>query len=201
MERGAWARPELERLAASDSTNVVYAYWLGRLDYDDGKYASAAERFQRVIERDPGFMRAYDNLGLCFEALNQPDQAIPMYRRAIGLNRSASSRSPWPPLNLGILLRHRGELTEAEALVREALEYDSAFATARYQLGILLEQRDRLEEATAELVRAAAADPSYAEPHYALARIYRRQGRTADADQALATFRRLRETKRAERRQ
>jgi tetratricopeptide (TPR) repeat protein len=196
LQRGDWARPELERLTASDPGNVVYAYWLGRLDYDAGRYAAATERLQRVVSRDPAFMRAYDNLGLCYEALNQPEQAIPMYRQAIALNRSAPQKSPWPPLNLGILLRHRGEAAEAEALFREAIGYDAAFAQAHYQLGVVLEQQDRPDDAASELTRAAEADRSYAEPHYALARIYRRQGRKADADRALATFRRLHDTQR-----
>ena len=32
-------------------------------------------------------MKAFDNLGLCYEALNQPEQAIAAYRKAIALNR------------------------------------------------------------------------------------------------------------------
>jgi tetratricopeptide (TPR) repeat protein len=196
LHRGDWARPELERLTALDPTNVVYEYWLGRLDYDAGRYAAAVERLQHVVSRDPGFLRAYDNLGLCYEALNLADQAIPMYRQAIALNRNVPQKSPWPPLNLGILLRHRGEVAEAEALFREAIGYDGAFAQAHYQLGVVLEQQDRPDDAASELTRAADADPSYAEPHYALARIYRRQGRKADADRALATFQRLHDSQR-----
>jgi tetratricopeptide (TPR) repeat protein len=133
---------------------------------------------------------------LCYEALNQPDDALRAYREAINLNRGEQAPSPWPPVNLGILLRTRGEANEAEALFREALKYDEAFSPAHYQLGVLLEQADRLPAAVTELQRAIAADPSYAEPQYALARIYRRQGRTAEADQALAAFQRLHDAKR-----
>lgn len=76
LKRGDWARPELERLAASDPGNVTYQYWLGRLDYDAGQYAAAIRRYERVIAKDPSFLRAYDNLGLSYEALNQTDQAV-----------------------------------------------------------------------------------------------------------------------------
>ena len=196
MKRGDWARPELERLVRANASNPLYQYWLGRLDYDDRQYASAIARFGQVITRDPGSIRAYDNLGLCYEALNQPDQAIAHYRRANELNRNASQKSVWPPLNLGTLLRQRGELDEAEALLREALRYDAFSAKARYQLGAVLEEQGRFEQATSELIRAAGDDTSLAEPHYALARIYRHQGRHVEADEALATFRRLRDAKR-----
>jgi tetratricopeptide (TPR) repeat protein len=191
MRRGDWARPELERLAAADPLNAGYAYWLARLDYDSGRYAAAIDRLKTVVQREPSFMRAYDNLGLCYEALNQPDEAIRQYREAIRRAREAGGKWPWPFLNLGILLKNSGQMEEAEALFNEALQADTAFAPALYHLGTIMEGSDRTDEAVQTLLRAAAADPSYAEPHFALARIYRRQGRVAEADAALATFQRL----------
>jgi tetratricopeptide (TPR) repeat protein len=196
MKRGDWARPELERLVAADSSNVLYEYWLGRLDYDEGQYSAAARRFESVVKRDEKFMRAYDNLGLCYEALNQPDLAIAPYRQAIALNQASPTPSPWPLLNLGTLLRQRGELSEAEVLLRQAVKFDPSLAKAHYQLGALLEQLNRIDEAAAALSQAAASDPTYADPHYALARIYRRQGRLDEAKEALATFQRLHDAQR-----
>jgi tetratricopeptide (TPR) repeat protein len=193
MRRGDWARPELERLAADEPTNTGYAYWLGRLDYDSGRYDAAIARLRAVVERDPSFMRAYDNLGLCYDALNQPEEATRQYREAIRRARETKEKWPWPFLNLGVLLKGRGEMQEAESLFREALEVDPAFAPALYHLATVLEGADRAADAVPLLLRAAAADPSYAEPHFALSRIYRREGRTAEADAALETFRKLRE--------
>lgn len=199
MKRGEWARPELERLAEAEPENVTYTYWLARLDYDAGQYASAVRALQRVVAKEPAFVRAHDNLGLCYEALNLPDEAIAHYREAIRLNRLERKRSAWPALNLGILLRSRGEFDEAENLFREALSYDARFAPASYQLGVVLEGRGRLDEAVKALRRAATLDAQYPEPLYALSRIYRRQGQSRKADEALATFQRLHERQRAQR--
>jgi tetratricopeptide (TPR) repeat protein len=185
---------------AADPLNTGYAYWLARLDYDSGRYAAAIDRLQTVVQREPSFMRAYDNLGLCYEALNQPDEAIRHYREAIRRSREAGEKWPWPFLNLGILLKNTGQTGEAEALFNEALQADPAFAPALYHLGTIMEASDRTEGAVHTLLRAAAADPSYADPHFALARIYRRQGRIAEADAALATFQRLRQPAREVRR-
>jgi tetratricopeptide (TPR) repeat protein len=191
MKRGDWARPELTRLAQEHPSAAIYSYWLGRLDYDDGQYTSAIARLEQAAAQDPQLGRAFDNLGLCYEALNQPERAMAHYREAVRLTRLAADKSPWPVLNLGILLRTRGELAEAEALFREALVSDPQFARAHYQLGALLEQTGRIDEAVEALDHAAKADALYPEPHYALARIYRRQGRTAKADAALGVFERL----------
>lgn len=197
MKRGEWARPELERLALAEPTNVVHPYWLARLDYDAGQYAAAIRRLRDVVAHSPAFVRAHDNLGLCYEALNQSEEAIPHYREAVRLNRlDETAASSWPPLNLGILLRTRGELEEAETLFREALTYDKHFAPGYYQLGALLEERGRMDDAVKALRRATTADTAYAEPYYALSRIYRRQGQVAAADAAMARFERLHDARR-----
>jgi tetratricopeptide (TPR) repeat protein len=197
MRRGDWARPELERLAADEPENVIHSYWLARLDYDAGQYASAVQRLQRVVAREPAFVRAHDNLGLCLEALNQPEQAIVHYREAIRLNRAdKKAATPWPVLNLGVLLRTRGELDEAEGLFREALAIDRRFAPGHYQLSVVLEERGRLDEAVGSLRQAISFDASYAEAYYALSRIYRRRGKTAEADAAMNQFKQLHDSRR-----
>lgn len=199
MKRDDWARPELERLVRAEPANVIHSYWLARLDYNAGQYASAILRLQDIVTRAPTFARAHDNLGLCYEALNQPGEAIPHYREAVRLNRLGDQPSAWPALNFGILLRSRGELADAEILVREALRYDPDLAPGHYQLGVLLEHAGRIDEATHALRRAISADATYPEPYYALSRICRRQGRTTEADEALTTFQRLHDARRAQR--
>lgn len=203
LQRADWARPELNTLAASQPANTSYQYWLARLDYDDGHYGAAIARLEDVVTRDKTFVRAFDNLGLCHEAQNQPDKALPRYREAVRLNRLAETKSPWPPLNLGILLHHLGQLDEAESLLKESMSYrgrdgdaaaqpDRDAARASYELGTLLERKRRFNEAVGTLANAVKADPTYPEPHYALSRIYRRANKPEQADESLATFQRLR---------
>jgi tetratricopeptide (TPR) repeat protein len=78
-----WARPELEKLAQTDPRNALYPYWLSRLDYDDMHLASAVANAQKAITLDPKSIKAYDNLGLYYEALGKNDEAIGAYRQAI----------------------------------------------------------------------------------------------------------------------
>jgi len=190
-----WARPELQKLQATAPRMALYPYWTARLDYDDGQYAAAVRGFLHAIELDPGYMKAHDNLGLCYEALGQYEDAIRSYEAAIRLNREQRSQSPWPPLNLGLLYLRRDQLDEAEALFREALTADPRFAQGRYQLGVVLEKKGRPADAVQELEQAAALDPTYPEPEYALARLYRKRGDGERADRALALFQSLKKGK------
>lgn len=186
-----WARPELEKLAKSDPQNVLYPYWLGRLDYDAMQFTSAVSNLRQALVLDPNFMKTYDNLGLCYEALGKYDEAINTYQEAIRRNRERLSSSPWPPLNLGTLLIKLGRLEEAEGVLRESLRYDPQSPQAHYQMGLLLEKQKKDEAAITELRQAATLNPTYAEPHYVLGRIYKRRGDKQNAAAAWATFQKL----------
>jgi len=186
-----WARPELEKLANTDPRSPLYPYWLGRIDYDAMQFKAAEAHLQKALNLDPKFMRAYDNLGLTYEALAQYDDAIRVYRQAILMNRSERVPSPWPPLNLGTLLVKLGRLPEAEVYLEESLKYDSRFPKAHFQMGVLLEKEKKDEQACKELLEAARNDPSYAEPHYLLGRIYTRKGDKPKADAEWQTFQKL----------
>jgi tetratricopeptide (TPR) repeat protein len=195
LRQRRWARPELETLAAADPRAALYPYWLARLEYDEEHYAAAVDGFRRALVLDPGYVKAYDNLGLALDALGRYDEAIHSYEEALRLNRTRGAHSPWPALDLGLLLTRLDRLEEAEPLFRESAREDPRFAPAPYQLGIVLEKKGQAAEAIAALGQAAALDPRYAEPHYVLARLYRRAGEMEKADRALERFQALKKEK------
>jgi tetratricopeptide (TPR) repeat protein len=195
MRQRRWARPELEALAAADPRNPLYPYWLARLDYDEEHYATAVEGFRRALALDPSYLKAHDNLGLALDALGRYDEAIASHEEARRLNRERDAHSPWPALNLGILLTRLDRLDEAEPLFRESAREDARFAAAHYQLGLVLEKKGRATDAIFELSQAAQLDPHFPEPHYALARLYRRRGEADRADRAIERFLALKKEK------
>ena len=195
LSRPDWAKPELEKLSSLDPKNALYLYWLARLDYDAQQYNSAIAKLQKVIELDPHMMRAYDNLGLCYDYLGRYDEAIASYNRAVELNRLATQPSPWPHVNMAISLMAVNKLTEAENHLREAVKYDARLPQAHYQLGQALEKQGKYEEAVQSLKRAAALDAAYPEPHYALGRIYQRQGKSEEAKKSVERFQQLKKTR------
>jgi tetratricopeptide (TPR) repeat protein len=194
-----WARPEFEKLAEAEPRNPIYPYWLGRLDYDAMQFKAAEAHLRKALNLDAGFMRAYDNLGLTYEALGQYDDAERVYKQAVVLNRHANQPSPWPALNLGALLFKLGKLGEAEFYLKESLHYDPRFPKAHYQLGLLLEKQNKDEESVRELRQAIEGDRNYAEPHYALGRIYERTGNKQAADGEFQVFQKLKRDRRPQR--
>jgi Tfp pilus assembly protein PilF len=193
MNHRDWARPELEGLAKADPRDPLYPYWLGRVDFDEMRYKAAEANLQKALNLDAKFMKAYDNLGLTYEALGQYDDATRIYQQAIVMNRSEQPPSPWPPLNLGTLLVKLGKLREGEAYLDESLKYDPHFPKAHYEMGVLFEKQDKDDQASKELLEAAKNDPTFPEPHYLLGRIYLRHGDKPKADVEWQTFQKLKQ--------
>ena len=186
-----WARPELDKLSATQPANALYLYWLARLDYDARSYTTAMERLRKVLALDPKMMRAYDTLGLCYDYLGQFDEAIRNYEHAIELNRVQAKPSPWPHMDMAASLISVNRLPEAEKNLRQALAYDEQLPQAHYQLGRVLEMRGELKAAAVELERAASLDHSYAEPHLLLGRIYHRLEQPGKAKAEIERYQQL----------
>lgn len=187
-----WAQPEIERLIRSQPRNALYYYWLSRVDYDRRFFAQGVEAGEKALALSPDFIRAYDSIGLCDEALGRYQEALTAYEKAAHLNLHAAPPSPWPPLELGTLLLRLNRFEEAKTEFDQALALDRHFPEARYRMGLVLEHEGKDAEAETEFKQAAALRPYYASPHYALARLYKRLGKTDMARQELQKFQQIR---------
>ena len=194
INRKNLALREIEKLQQSYPSNAVYPYWLSRLEYRKMDLGLALKYAEKAVQLDPAFMKAYDQLGLCYAGLNQTEEALQAYKKAILLNQQQSLHWPWPSMNLGTLLRRLDRLDEAESQLRDSLRIDPRFPTAHLRLGQVLEKQERYDEAMVELKEAARLDPTYPEPHYTLARIYSRRQDRESAARELNLFQELRNT-------
>jgi len=188
------ALSEFEKLVQSNPSNAVYPYWLSRLTYRKTDLQRALSYAQQAVRLDPKFVKAQDQLGLCYAGLGQHDEAIRAYQEAIRLNQEQSLHWPWPAMNLGTLYLQLERLDDAEAALRQSLAVEPQFPVAHLRLGRVLENKNRWIEAVLELKEASRLDPTYPEPHYALARIYKKQTDIVSAQQELTLFEALRKT-------
>ena len=191
LKRGSWARNELLFLTKEKPGQALYRYWLGRLDYDDQKFADGIANFNRAIDADGSFVRAYDGRGLCEEAIGTLDSAEQSYKRANALNREQASRYASPALDYGTMLAKFRRYREATTLLKEALTIDPSLAKAHYELGRVDEQSSRIEAAAKNLKEAARLDPNDPSPVYALFRLYTKMGKKELAAAMMVRFRQL----------
>jgi len=171
----------LEQSLAMNPADNEALYHLGRVRYQQNKFDLAITAFEALLQREPGNLKAEDNLGLCLEATGKSGAAISAYRKAIEMDTKAEVRSEQPYLNLGKLLNTLNREAEALPVLTEAVKINEASATAHYELGRSEFALNHFEEARAQLERAAALDPQNGSPHYLLGRVLSRMGRQQEA--------------------
>jgi protein O-GlcNAc transferase len=114
------------------------------------------------------------------------DEAARCITRAIALD---SSKAVYHN-NLGVVLRSRGRLAEAEAAFRQALRINARYPDAHSNLGAVLHDRGRHGEALAQFGQALQLQPAHADALYNLGNLHQDQGRSKEAiacyEQAMA---------------
>jgi tetratricopeptide (TPR) repeat protein len=188
------ARDELFALAQKNPDRALYAYWLGRIDYDQRRYQEAVSKLERAVKLDPTSARSWDSLGLAFDMQGSSEQALGAFEKAAELNRGQRHPSPWPSHNLGYLLLRTDRLPQAEAALRESLRYDPSLTVSQYHLGRTLEKLGRDVEAIEFYKQAVESDAHSTDACYSLAMLYRKLHRDAEAQTAFAEYRRRKVT-------
>lgn len=149
-------------------------YHLGRVRYQQNQFDLAIAAFQDVIKRDPTSVKAYDNLGLSFEAKNENKEAISAYRKALELDRAGTLHSEQPYLNLGSLLARSNQLADAIPLLTRACELAPREFRVHYEVAKAYFESQQFDSARLQAEQAVKLDPSDGPSHYLLGRIYQR---------------------------
>jgi len=138
-----------------------------------GRLMPARELLQMVIEEHPGRISALCMLGLVNLKLDDPNSAVDTFRRAGELD----SNNPYARRMLGFSLMTVGDLTNAEAELKEAIKLAPSDANTYAALGILTYRLGRYGEAESYFKSAIAVDPMPSDPHYNLALLCARDKR------------------------
>ena len=182
------AETALKSAAARAPADAEIPYDLGRIYYQLGRHAEAADQFRRAIGLDPGAYKAWDNLGLATEALGDPAQAQQHYLKALALVYKDHPRYDVVYANFADLLIKLGQYQRAFDLAAEAAQRNPDDPRNFFLAGKALVQLGRGDISVRWLEQAIALNPDYPEPHYVLSQVYRRLGRDADAARALKSF-------------
>jgi tetratricopeptide (TPR) repeat protein len=158
----------------ADRNAVKPAELLGDVEYELGRFARAAEAYQRCVAIDDANARIQYKLGLAlFRAGDAAGAAEPL-RRALLLDpRLAEARYA-----LALSLRQAGQRDEAIQAFEQAVEAAPALSAAREQLAALYAEAGRASEGLAQLEALAALEPDRPERQVAVALAQARAGRT-----------------------
>jgi tetratricopeptide (TPR) repeat protein len=148
----------------------------------------AKQQFETAIQLDPGYMKAYNNLGLVMETLGKNDEAVKDYTTAAQMNEAQHLNSPLP---FEYLSAHYNRMRQPDLAIdfaNKALEIDSQCDLAYYDLAKAFQIENQWQKAADSVQKAIAINSSTAEYFYLLSKALRNPGKAPESEAALKKF-------------
>jgi Tfp pilus assembly protein PilF len=172
------------------STRLWFA--LGFANFRLDKNEEAERAWRKVIDLDPKFAPAFAYLGLIRAKTGSYADAISLYESAL---RADPKIAVVHHLIADAMLKQmNADARVIETHLRQSAEMDPTFTPGRLSLGKLFMRSQRWTEAIMEFEQVIKLDPTLPEAYYQLGLAYGRLKRTAEAQSAMATFKRLTDT-------
>ncbi len=180
----------LELASQIEPRNVDVLYALGRCYYSKDRFTDASKTFEKVLTIAPQHLKAEENLGLAYAALNRTEKAEEALKTAAGW-ANESGTDEWPFFDLGGFLVDQGRMDEALKPLRAAEHINPDNASCHEKLGRALIATRQSAAGVAELEQATRLDPKDPKTHYELGRALRQAGQAERAQREFALSQKL----------
>jgi len=161
----------VEQEAEKNSTlvsEVLTHFNSGVAFYNQKEFSKAIQAYQKVIELDPTYVEAYNNLGIIYQTTGDAKSALGAYQKATEIN----PRYEKGYNNLGLLYLLEGRYEEALVVFQKATAINPNHIESHINLGILFKKKGQWENALESYQKALAIDPLHRETHYNMALLY-----------------------------
>lgn len=180
----------LEIAMQMDPQDTSVLYSLGRCYYTKNRFMDAGRLYAQILAIQPHDLKAEENLGLVFDATNEPDKAEAALRTAAGW-ADVNGKDEWPFLDLGGFLLDHDRTAEAAEPLRTATHIKPECAACHEKLGRALIADHDLSGGLDELQTATRLEPNNPRIHYEFGRALRQAGQIEKAKQELAISQKL----------
>ena len=156
--QAALALSAFQEAIGLDGTVPIYRNTLGVLYLDRLLRPDLAlKEFERAIKLDPSYAEAHLNTGIALAEMARWGDAVPAYRRALGMPTLSVPHIAYQ--NLGLALYHLKQYREAEEALRLSIRLEPALEGPYYNLGLVLLAQGRPDEARQAFRRARDLAP------------------------------------------
>jgi tetratricopeptide (TPR) repeat protein len=180
----------LEVAARMEPGNSDVLYALGRCYYSKDRFQDAAKMYAEVLAIQPNHLKAEENLGLVYDAINRPNMAEEALGKATGWANPAGT-DEWPFLDLGSFLLDQDRANEAIDPLRTAERILPDSVACHEKLGRALFAAQDTAGGLAGLEQATRMDPANPKTHYEFGRALRQVGQTERAQLELSLSQKL----------
>lgn len=140
--------------------------------FNQKEYFQAIQAYQKVIDQDPSYVEAYNNIGITYQKMGEVEKAFEAYQKAIEINPNYEKGYH----NLGTLLLLQNRYEEAEEAFHKAIRINANNIESHLNLGILYKKKGAFEKAIESYQTTLAINPYHQEAHYNIALLYEQMG-------------------------
>ena len=137
------AKKVFEKAANLAPPDLSACYNLGRLKQMEGDDKGAITIYRDIVKQQPRFGLAWNNMGVAFREICEPEEAISCFRRAVAF--SPDMAEAWN--NLGVAQDEFHMTENASNSYQKAIELQPDYASAHFNLGVSLQKLGRFEAA------------------------------------------------------
>lgn len=156
-------------------------YELGRIKYNENRFAEAVDAFKKCLAIDTTNIKAEENLGLSYAGLGEVPAAITSYQTAIKWQGTSGTKDVGAYFDLGSLLLDQNRPTDAIPVLIQATQIAPLVSQGHELLGKAYFHSQDLAKAQTELEEAVKLSPDVARLHYVLGQIYEKEGMATKA--------------------
>ena len=132
--------------------------------HSQNEIKEAQELYNKILEVNPNYSLAINNLGVIFEQIEDHQKAIDCYKKAIEINSSF----PDAHNNLGVIFKKLGDNKKAIDCYKKAIEINPNYFNAHNNLGVIFLQTGDFQKAMDCYEKAIKINSNYAEAYYNL---------------------------------
>lgn len=188
------ALPALSKAVEMQPDNDSYVYVLGSAQVARERYPDALKLFQQLLHKHPGDPILTYAVGAVYYLQGAYGPAEKSLKESLAAQPNQVAASYYLALTYAAI----GDDTRAIPAFQELLKNNPEHVPSYVKLGTILVRAHQYEEAKQNLERAVTLDPDSVDAHYQLGLVLRRLGKTADADNEFAQFRKLEGEQRAQ---
>lgn len=170
ISRGTSPSVSARELSIPERAVNSYKKGMDRLSKNDP--AGSLLHFQRAASEFSDFYEVYYAIGLAQLRLGHEEEAQEAFQKSID---ASGGHYAEPHFGLSAILCNQQKFTEAEPIIRKALELAPGFGPGHFILAWALFGLNRLDEAEKIAHEASIRDPKLTLPHLLLAQIYIRR--------------------------
>ena len=149
------AKRVFEKAANLHPPNLSACYNLGRLKQMEGDDKGAIIIYRAIVEQQPRFGLAWNNMGVAYREIGEPEEAISCFRRAVAF--APEMAEAWN--NLGVAQDEFQMIENAARSYQKAIEIQPDYASAHFNLGVSLQKLRRFKAAESHYNKVLKINP------------------------------------------